>query len=100
MPSMLSMMRRALQMRMRSLASVNWPLRVVVLLLLLAAPIRSHALGLSRVRFVVVDAKTHKPISGARVVIEDSGGSRQPLNLLTGVLLPAPTSDVNLQAWC
>ena len=72
----------------------------ITILLSVAAQPRAYAIGLTRVRFVVVDAKTHRPIAGARVVIEDPGGGRQAMKLLTSLMLPAPTSDVDLQAWC
>ncbi len=52
-----------------------------------------------RLRFVVIDTVTHRPVAGAQVIIEDAQGKRLPQRLLTGLFAPAPTLAFDPAAW-
>lgn len=52
-----------------------------------------------RLRFVVIDAVTHRPVAAAQVIIEDAKGKRLPQRLLTGLFAPAPTLAFDPAAW-
>ena len=52
-----------------------------------------------RVRFVVVDPVTRRPVAGAQVTIEDTQGGHIPHWLLTGLFTPAPTPVFDIAAW-
>ena len=52
-----------------------------------------------RLRFVVVDPKTHLPVAGAAVTIEDKSGTHSAKWLLTGVFTPAPTMTFDVGTW-
>src|SRR5580700_2703879 len=81
-------------------ALADWFALVVAAVMLFGAQPQAHALGMNRVRFVVVDPKTHQPIPAARVVIEDLSRSGHVMSVVTCVEQPSRTADVDLQAWC
>src|SRR5258708_2440679 len=59
----------------------------------------AQAMGLGRVRFVVVDAVTRRPIAGAKVIVEDANGLLLPRTLTAGLFLPGPTQTFDLREW-
>lgn len=50
-------------------------------------------------RFQVLDPVTHQPVSGACVTVEDKTAHHPARLLLTGMLVPAPTSSFDVSAW-
>jgi outer membrane receptor protein involved in Fe transport len=73
--------------------------RRVLCLLLLSMAVGAQARGLERVRFVVVDPHTRRPLAGAQVTIEDPRGVHPARTLWTGLRTPAPTCTFDLRTW-
>ncbi len=59
----------------------------------------AQATGLSRVRFVVVDAATRQPLAGASVTIEDVTGIQPPRTIVAGWTPAGQTPIFDLRAW-
>ncbi|HLK58625.1 MAG TPA: TonB-dependent receptor [Chthonomonadaceae bacterium] len=58
----------------------------------------AQAKGLERVRFVVVDPQSQRPVSG-EVVIEDLSEGHSARTLSTGLLRTGTTADFDLRTW-